>query len=156
MRKLLRWLREVLGNWHRLRAPLERRLAVGRDGEAMAARYLRGQGWRVVARNWRAGRDELDIVAREGENLVFVEVKTRQVPEGMLDTAGLGFYAVDARKRKALLRACRAYLVGLRRRPRHFRFDVIEIKIHKNGTRDLQHHRGVALFPKFFQPKTHG
>ena len=146
--------------WQRWRTALAvllpQRQSLGRQGEAEAARYLRRRGWRIAARNWRAGRDELDIVARDGENLVFVEVKTRHVPEGMLDPAGLGFYAVDAQKRRALLRACRAYLAALHYRPRHFRFDVIEIKIHKNGTRDLQHHQGVALFPKFFQSKTHG
>ena len=155
--RILCWLRQ---RWERWRtnwaAALARRRSTGWQGEAEAARYLRRRGWRIVARNWRAGRDELDIVARDGENLVFVEVKTRRVPEKMLDAAGLGLRAVDARKRKALLRACRAYLAELRHRPRHFRFDVIEIKIHKNGTRDLQHHQGVPLFPKFFQSKTHG
>src|SRR6266849_5955121 len=52
--------------------------ALGRRGEDMAHRYLRGAGYMVVARNYRPGPDsEIDIVARRGELVVFVEVKTR-------------------------------------------------------------------------------
>ncbi|RPJ59187.1 MAG: hypothetical protein EHM23_14915, partial [Acidobacteria bacterium] len=49
-------------------------------GEWVALRYLRRQGWDIVARNWKGKRGELDLVAFDDQFLVFVEVKTRQVP----------------------------------------------------------------------------
>ncbi len=54
------------------------RASLGRQGEAMAAAYLVGQGWEILASNWRTRLGELDIVARDGEHLVFVEVRTRR------------------------------------------------------------------------------
>ena len=51
--------------------------AVGRHGEELAARHLEAAGLRLLARNWRCREGELDIVARDGAVLVFVEVKTR-------------------------------------------------------------------------------
>jgi putative endonuclease len=51
--------------------------AVGRFGEQLAAETLQGQGFHVLARNWRCADGELDLVAADGEVLVFVEVKTR-------------------------------------------------------------------------------
>ncbi len=49
----------------------------GRQGEDLAAEYLKGLGYRILERNWRWSRAEADIIAMEGEVLVFVEVKTR-------------------------------------------------------------------------------
>ena len=69
-------------------APVDARRALGRYGEELVARYLRDLGWRIIARNWRCEYGEVDIVARDGSDLVVVEVKTRR---------GTGFgEAVDA------------------------------------------------------------
>ncbi len=126
--------------------PLTERAKLGLAGEKIAADFLKKNGFRLIARNRRIGRDEIDIVARECENLVFIEVKTRTAaPAGVNDT-GAGYFAVDARKRKALARACRAYMKSMRTAPKHFRFDIIEVKIGKNTPPALQHHRGVPLF----------
>jgi len=51
--------------------------ALGRRGEAIAARHLVDSGLVIVERNWRCGQGEIDLVARDGRELVFVEVKTR-------------------------------------------------------------------------------
>jgi putative endonuclease len=51
--------------------------ALGRRGEAIAARYLSDAGLVIVDRNWRCAQGEIDLVARDGAELVFVEVKTR-------------------------------------------------------------------------------
>lgn len=51
---------------------------LGRFGEALAERYLRDQGWQILARNWRCPHGELDIVALDGSCLVAAEVKTRR------------------------------------------------------------------------------
>ena len=50
---------------------------LGRRGEAIAAQFLIGAGFDIVERNWRCPQGEIDLVAREGDELVFVEVKTR-------------------------------------------------------------------------------
>ncbi len=99
----------------------------GESGERLAERFLkRDKGYRLVARNWRNPRDrreEVDLVMRDGEILVFVEVKTRSkkalVP---------GFHAVDDRKKRVLRRAISAYLRGLKTTPRTHRVDVVEVR----------------------------
>lgn len=89
-------------------------------GESRAARYLKKQGMRVEARRFRGGRGEIDLVAREGSTLVFVEVKARE--KGRL---GDGAKAVDADKRRRLRSAAQAYLAA--HPADSVRFDVIEI-----------------------------
>jgi putative endonuclease len=120
-------------------------------GERAAEKFLRARGLRVVARNWRGPRDrrdELDLVCRDGEALVFVEVKTRAA------TALVpGYYAVDARKKRVLLRAATAYLRALRPSPATFRLDVVEVATHPDGREpDVRHFENVPLFPKHFRP----
>jgi putative endonuclease len=67
-------------------------------------------------------RDEIDIVARDGETLVFVEVKTRKA-----ESFGRPLAAVDRRKRHVSSRAAVRYVKRLRWRPAYFRFDVVEV-----------------------------
>lgn len=50
---------------------------LGKNGEDLAVNFLEGKGYQIIARNWRCGSNELDIVALDGDMLVFVEVKTR-------------------------------------------------------------------------------
>lgn len=119
----------------------------------MAERYLRRErGFRIVARNWRSPsdrRDEIDLVARDAEVLVFIEVKTR-APAALVP----GFHAVDARKKRVLRRAIRAYLAQLRPKPRTFRFDVVEVVrgVEGAGAREVLHFENVPLFAKHFRP----
>lgn len=80
---------------------------------------------RLVARNWRNPKDrreEIDLVMRDGEVLVFVEVKTRSV--GALVP---GYHAVNARKKRVLARGIKAYLRGMKEPPRTHRLDVVEV-----------------------------
>ena len=77
----------------------------GAAGENAAAALLLGMGWSILARNWRSGRLEIDIVAREGDTIVFVEVKTR-AQDGMQRP----FEALTAAKRKHLQRAAQFWL----------------------------------------------
>ena len=108
--------------WRRRAAALPEHLRAGLWGEEQAERFLKKLGWRILGRRVRIGRDELDLVARAGEVLVFVEVKTR----GSEDF-GRPFSAVDRGKRHSLSRAAVHYLKKLRERPAFFRFDVIEV-----------------------------
>lgn len=118
--------------------------ATGRKGESWAEEFLlRERGFRIIARNWRWEKDEIDLVCWDREILVFVEVKTRA--EGALVP---GYFAVDRPKKKALRRVFRQYLKQLRRRPATFRFDVIEVSVSAGGKPDILHFENIPLFPK--------
>src|SRR5690606_21679932 len=89
-----------------VRGPGDRRaaLARGAEAEAFVARELQGDGWEVLARNWRGAGGELDLVARRDGRLRFVEVKAREAG----DPSGLD--AVVGRKVDRLVRAAEAWL----------------------------------------------
>jgi putative endonuclease len=105
-----------------MRADGRSRRATARRGEALAALLLRAKGYRIEARNWRCPLGEIDIVARRGDTLVFVEVKTRGGA-----SAGPPEQAVDERKRTQLVRLARVYLGRFRGEPPPCRFDVIAV-----------------------------
>lgn len=139
---MLARIREWLARWRRADD-------AGSAGERHAAAWLeREKHFRIVARNWRAPRDnrlEIDLVARHGEALVFIEVKTRA--EGAL-VPGY-FAAVTKRKKKALLQATRAYVAQLRSRPHTIRFDVVEVVRDADGRPgEVLHFENVPLFAK--------
>jgi putative endonuclease len=127
------------------------RAALGAAGELAAAKFLRARGLAVVTRNWRNPRDEreeLDLVCRDGEALVFVEVKARAA-----SALVPGYYAVDRRKKKVLRRAVTAYLRALHPAPATFRFDVVEVATFANGgPPEVRHFENVPLFSKHFRP----
>ncbi|MBU1693631.1 MAG: YraN family protein [Verrucomicrobia bacterium] len=92
-------------------------------GEKQAEHYLRRRGFRILGRRVRVGRrDEIDLLARDGDTLVFVEVKTRASED-----FGRPFSSVTRDKRHALSRAAVRYMMRLRRPPAYFRFDVVEV-----------------------------
>jgi putative endonuclease len=128
-------------------------LSTGDAGERIAARYLRAlPGWRLVARNWRNPRDlreEIDLVACDGDVLVFVEVKTRA--EGARLT---GYHAVDRRKKAALRRAVKAYVAGLRVKPRTVRFDIVEVSLPADPRRapGVLHFANIPLLGPGWRP----
>jgi len=92
-------------------------------GEEQAERLLRSKGYRILGRRVRlSARDEIDIVARDDETLVFVEVKTRRTED-----FGRPLAAVDREKRRSLSRAAVRYLQRLKYPDVCFRFDVVEV-----------------------------
>lgn len=95
---------------------------LGNAGEREAARFLRGLGYRVIARRYRTPLGELDLVARDGKCIVFVEVKTRRSNE-----AGQPFEAVDRRKQLQLTKLALAFLKRRGWLEQPARFDVISI-----------------------------
>lgn len=102
--------------------------STGGAGEKAAERFLkREKGFRIRSRNWRHGRDEIDLIAEEDGILVFVEVKTRKAG-GLVP----GFYAVDDRKKRALKRAAIGYMKTLKHPPQTYRLDVVEVN-HRSG-----------------------
>jgi len=94
---------------------------LGVRGERLAVRHLRRQGYRIVERNFRAAGAEIDIIAAQGNTIVFVEVKARRT-----GTAGAAAEAVDTRKQARIRRAAGIYLA---RQPEgvEARFDVVAI-----------------------------
>lgn len=98
-----------------------RHILTGEGGERRAAEHLQARGYEILACNYRVSGGEVDIIARTGDTLVFVEVKTRTGA-----ACGAGREAVDAAKRGRIALAAQAYLQQVGGEP-SCRFDVIEI-----------------------------
>jgi putative endonuclease len=95
----------------------------GKRGELEAVRYLQRQGYRIVERNVRLGRGEIDLVAYDGKVLVFIEVKARRTEQ-----FGGALWAVDTRKRAQLSHLALQYLTRRRLHDCICRFDVVLIQ----------------------------
>jgi len=106
------------------------RQITGAGGEKAAAKHLRRHGYKILLRNFRSGKAEVDIVARHKDWLVFVEVKTRETEE-----FGAPSQAVDREKQRNLSKAALDYLRLLGNPRIHFRFDVVEVVQRKGASR---------------------
>ncbi len=93
----------------------------GEQAEALAADFLRGKGLRIAARNYRSRYGEIDLIAREGATVVFVEVRSRAS-----DAYGGAAASITAAKREKLLKTARHYLAGITPLPQ-CRFDAVLI-----------------------------
>lgn len=121
----------------------------GQFGEDLAADYCRRElGFKIITRNWRWKRDELDLVCRDGEVLVFVEVRARAA-----HALVSGVHSVTASKKKALLRGCKAYINQLQNPPKHVRFDIVDVSIADDGIGEVRHYSNIPLFSKHFRTK---
>ncbi len=98
-----------------------RRLALGKSGEDLALRRLQGLGYRILERNYRCKLGEIDLVARDGDQLVFVEIKTRLGP------AEEAKAAVDRDKQRRLQRLALSYMKEKSCPEARCRFDVVAI-----------------------------
>jgi putative endonuclease len=112
--------------------------SLGLVGEAAAACFLKRRGLVILARNLRSRLGEIDLLARDGPTLVFVEVKARRSWVGDPPEA-----AVDARKRARLVRLALGYLAAHRLGEQPCRFDVVGVSLdetgHVTGVRHLRH-----------------
>jgi len=104
------------------------RTELGRWGEAVACSYLRLLGYRILARNFRAGRLEIDVVAAEGGEIVFVEVKVR-----CDDEHGGAVGAVGFKKQRGLSKAAACFLARHDLEDRPCRFDVVAVQLWRAG-----------------------
>jgi putative endonuclease len=115
------------------------RRALGRYGEQLAARYLTERGIAVIDRNWRCAHGELDLVARDGDCLVFCEVKTRRSVR-----FGDPLEAVTWSKATRLRRLAVAWLQVHDERGARIRIDVIAILRPPHGRAQIRHVVGVG------------
>jgi putative endonuclease len=99
-----------------------KRQSLGRRGEDLACRFLEEKGYHIIARNYRTRTGEVDIIARDGAALVFVEVKTRGSKR-----FGHPFEAVTFRKRQQLTRVALEYISRNAHYDQEARFDVVGI-----------------------------
>ncbi len=102
----------------------------GRASEDRAARYLQSKGYKILDRNYRCRMGEVDLIAEEGETLVFVEVKARRT-----NRFGSAKAAVDRRKQIRIAQAAQHYLKATGRWGKQARFDVVAITSSPDGDR---------------------
>ena len=126
--------RPLAGIIGRLKGVAER----GAPGEDLACRHLEAAGFTILERNFRCRSGEVDVVARDGQATVFVEVKDRGG-----SSHGEGHEAVTFGKRLRIIRAARLYAAahGLSEAP--IRFDVISIDSHDAKAVRIRHDRGA-------------
>jgi putative endonuclease len=106
----------------------DHRRRLGRWGESVAATYLEAQGYEIVCRNWRCARGEIDLVARAGDLLVFVEVKTRR--GRALGTPEEGLTAAKGRK---LFQVAENYLWQHELDDEEWRVDLVAVELDGSG-----------------------
>lgn len=104
------------------------RRGLGARGELIAAEHLRRRGYRLLATNWRTAAGEIDIIAQDGDTLVFVEVRTRR---------GTGFgspeESVTAAKQARLIVLAEAYRQEHPEAPEAWRIDVVAVELTPQG-----------------------
>ena len=116
-------------------------LDFGKKGEEIASGFLQKKGYKILETNWRSGRNEIDLVARDstGKYLVVVEVKSRHSLYG-----GEPETAVTRDKQRSLIRAANDYVV-YKKIQEEVRFDIISILITKEG--EKINHIEDAFYP---------
>lgn len=108
-------------------------------GETLACEWLQRNGYRLIARNWRKGRLELDVIAGIGERVVFLEVKCRQS-----EHFGFPEAAVNAAKQRMVLKAAQVWCFE-NGWEGPVRFDIISVTLNRHGKKML--HLKDAFFP---------
>lgn len=113
---------------------------LGKRGEVIARKFLEEKGFQIIETNWRHEKDEIDIIANDGEELVMVEVKTRSTR-----FFGEPAEAVGTAKESFLIRAAEAYL-EIHDLNMDTRFDIVSIVIDNNGE-SIEHIKD-AFYPE--------
>jgi putative endonuclease len=109
---------------------------LGRRGEKAALSYLRRQGFQILEQSYRFGRGEIDLIAYEGDTLVFIEVKTR-----FASTHSTPEEAVTPLKQKQIRRIAQAYLYAKRLEDIPCRFDVMALQYATDSGFRIRHYR---------------
>jgi putative endonuclease len=126
------WLTRLRAWWNRGPKPVH--LRYGELGERAARKHLKRHGLKFLTANFRTERGEIDLVCREKDCLVFVEVKTRSSEEWSRPAA-----AVNAERRRRLTRAALDYLRLLKNPQVKLRFDIVEVLLEDGAVREVRH-----------------
>lgn len=106
---------------------IKKHISLGRDGEELACKFLKRAGYKILELNFRGRLGEIDLVAEDGDCLVFVEVKTRTDL-----SCGHPLESIDSRKQRQLIKAAREYLGRSGAEERFCRFDAVSV-LHPDG-----------------------
>ena len=117
---------------------LDNNKSIGERGENIAVAYLKGERMTIVERNFRCKSGEVDIVARDGKTLVFVEVKTRRTL-----SFGSPQLAVTPFKQRQISKAALTWLAKKKLNDVSARFDVIAILLREHETPEIEHIRNA-------------
>ena len=128
---------------------------LGRAGERAAASMLRYRGFEILLRNCRMPRGEIDIVARDGFTLVFVEVKTLYARNMDARRAFQPRSNLSVRQKRRIIRGGLSYLRSLGRPNVRYRFDLVEILYTAWGPGSIRHHIGAFGYETVFKPVFH-
>ncbi|MBA4367950.1 MAG: YraN family protein [Desulfobacterium sp.] len=96
----------------------------GEKGESIAVEQLKKNGYKIIERNYRTKMGEIDIIAKDGDVIVFIEVKARQTT-----SYGNPKYAVTSTKQKKIARTAQVYLKSTNQLDKRARFDVVAIHL---------------------------
>jgi putative endonuclease len=114
----------------------------GDRGERLALNYCKKElGYRIVAKNWRHHRGEIDLICLDKACLVFIEVRLRKAMSLVS-----GVQSISRKKKSLLRRTALAYLNRIQERPKTYRFDIISIAYGQAKDCKISHYRNVALF----------
>lgn len=104
-------------------------LKIGKEGEDKACQYLQDKGYQILERNYKAGKNEIDIIARHSGMVVFVEVKTRST-----DLFAPPERAVNSAKQKAIIKVANSYIIQ-HNIEAEARFDIVAIVTQQGQTK---------------------
>ena len=113
-----------------------KRFVTGRVGEDIAATHLTRSGHRIVERNYRCSHGEIDLIAEEGRELAFVEVRTRSSA-----TFGTPEESITWQKRQRMTKCALAYLAERGVSDRRWRIDLIAVQLDRGRVTRLEHYR---------------
>ncbi len=114
--------------------PWRRPQPLGQKAEDLAARFLRRAGYKILARNLRLSRYELDIVARQGDTIAFVEVRSRRAPDPVPPEDTVGYT-----KRRHLTCAANSSRARFPDPDAYYRFDIVAVVFPEHGKPEITH-----------------
>ncbi len=112
---------------------------IGALGEHIAENFLKKKGIKILERNWHHKHSEIDIIALDGNCIVFAEVKTRSQ-----NAKVSGYYvAANRTKKSKVMEGAKAYLKTVKPRPTTWRYDILEVTLSDNKVVSVSHYQGV-------------
>ena len=129
----MNWL-DWCRSWLHRRKSLPQHLKTGAFGESEARRLLKKKGLKYLTANYRTRHGEIDLVFRDRDCLIFVEVKTRSREDWVRPEQ-----AVDSAKRRRLILSGEVYVQALRRAQIKWRFDIVEVLLAEGKVREIRH-----------------